>query len=99
MKILADLLGLFVPRETAESDAGGGEEAPADPQPQGGSDPEGKPNWLPDKFWDQDVGIRAQPLAEAYSSLEQKMREAFFAEGRDAARYELARQQMLAAAS
>lgn len=73
MKLLAHLLGLFVPRETAESDAGG--EGGGDPQPQGGSDPEGRPNWLPEKFWDQDVGIRAQPLAEAYSSLEQKLRD------------------------
>ena len=45
-----------------------------DPTPPGGSDPEGKPQYVPDKFWDPDVGIRVEEAFKAYNELEGRMR-------------------------
>ena len=67
MKLMSWLLS-WVPRETDPENV----DPPADPPR--GTDPEGKPEWLPEKFWDQDIGVRAQPLAEAYRELEGKIR-------------------------
>jgi hypothetical protein len=62
----------WVPRET--------DTPPVDGTPEDshtdrmGINPEGKPDWCPDKFWDGDLGVRAQPMAEAYRELEGKIR-------------------------
>jgi len=84
MKYLLKLLWLFVPRETPiEPDAPA--DAPADsnpgdpvdpPKPLGGSDPEGRPDWLPEKFWNPDLkSPRAEVMAKSFTELEGKFRE------------------------
>lgn len=43
--------------------------------PQGGGDPEGKPDWLADKFWNPDLkAARTEVLGKAYNELEGKLR-------------------------
>lgn len=89
MKYLLQLLWLFVPRETGDDNggdpgadpdnpAGGGDPAdPVDPaKPLGGSDPEGRPDWLPEKFWNPDLKQpRAEVMAKSFTELEGKFRE------------------------
>lgn len=88
MKYLLKLLWLFVPRETpapdgaAEVDKVDAEvdaevDAPKEPaKPLGGSDPEGRPDWLPEKFWNPDLkSPRAEVMAKSFTELEGKFRE------------------------
>lgn len=61
----------------AGADAGSPD--PGDPAgvaaPQGGSDPEGKPDWLPDKFWNPEIKApRTEILAKSFNELEGKLR-------------------------
>ena len=72
MNLLGYLLS-FVPRETPAPE---GDPAP-DPTPDPTEPtPDGqRPDWCPEKFFDPDVGVRQQQLAEAYTSLEGKIRE------------------------
>ena len=45
------------------------------PKPLGGVDPEGKPDWAQDKFWDQDMKtVRAEVLSKSFNELEGKLR-------------------------
>lgn len=44
--------------------------------PIGGSDPAGKPSWLPEKFWNADLGQpRAEIMAKSFTELEGKFRQ------------------------
>jgi hypothetical protein len=75
MKYLLWLLYLFIPREDGEGDGDeGGEGGEGDNKPPGGNPPGGRPDWLPEKFWDDDVGVRAEPLAKSFTELEGKLR-------------------------
>jgi hypothetical protein len=60
-----------------DSDSGGsGDSAAGDPaKPIGGSDPEGRPDWLPEKFWNEDLKApRAEVMAKSFTELENKLR-------------------------
>jgi len=81
MKYLLELLWLFLPREEGEGGEGGeggdegGEGGEGDKKPQGGSDPEGKPDWLADKFWNPDTKApRTEVLSKSFNELEGKLR-------------------------
>jgi len=88
MKYLLKLLWLFVPRETPAPSGGesipddsrpdptGIEESEEPAKPLGGSDPEGRPDWLPEKFWNPDLkSPRAEVMAKSFTELEGKFRE------------------------
>jgi len=69
MKLLIRLLLLLVPRETQPAPTPEGNSNP------GGSDPDGRPDWCPEKFWNPDVKQpRAEVMAKAYTDLEGKIR-------------------------
>jgi len=88
MKYLLKLLRIFIPRvEDLGVEPTGGEPLPdpavpnpvdgdPSPKPQGGSDPEGRPDWLPEKFWNADLKEpRAEVMAKSFTELEGKFRE------------------------
>lgn len=91
MKYFLQLLLRYLPKAEGEGDAGtdigdgdsggdggdGGSGDPAgDPKPMGGSDPEGKPDWAADKFWNPDTKeVRTEVLHKSFSELEGKFRE------------------------
>jgi hypothetical protein len=55
--------------------SGDGDGATGDRQPIGGDDPDRKPDWLADKFWNPDLKApRTEQLGKAYNDLEGKMR-------------------------
>jgi hypothetical protein len=62
--------------DAGDSGGGGdGDGATGDGKPQGGNDPEGKPDWLADKFWNPDLKApRTEVLGKAYNELEGKLR-------------------------
>jgi hypothetical protein len=84
MKYLLWLLKHFIPRQ--EGDAPPGDPPPSDPPPgdppagdppapPGGSDPEGRPDWLPEKFWNPELKApRPQQMAKSINELEGKLR-------------------------
>jgi hypothetical protein len=72
MRILSWLVGLFVPRETGDGDGEGGRTGGTGDGTGGG---EGKPEWCPDKFFDPEVGVRAEVMATSFKELEGKLRE------------------------
>jgi len=77
MKYLLELLWLFLPREEGDGDGDGDGQGDGDgdKKPQGGSDPEAKPDWLADKFWNPDLKApRTEILGKAYNELEGKLR-------------------------
>jgi len=59
-----------------DGDGGGdGDGAAGERKPLGGSDPEGKPDWLADKFWNPDLKApRTEVLAKSFNELEGKLR-------------------------
>ena len=63
--------------DPAPDPAGGDSGDPApNPAPIGGSDPEGRPDWLPEKFWNPDLKApRAEVMAKSFTELEGKFRE------------------------
>ena len=82
MNYLLQLLWLFIPRETPapelapELEADPAPEPEPDRKPLGGSDPEGRPDWLPEKFWDPDMKApRSQVMAKSFTELEGKFRQ------------------------
>lgn len=92
MKYFWQLLWMFIPREEGEGDGGSGDAgdgddgaaaasgdgdgAAGDRKPLGGSDPEGRPDWLPEKFWNPDLKQpRAEVMAKSFTELEGKFRE------------------------
>ena len=90
MKLLMWLMGLLIPREEGNgndggsdgghSDSGGdadgtGGDAAASGDGSLGKIPDGKPDWLPEKFWNQDLKApRTEVLAKSFSELEGKLR-------------------------
>lgn len=90
MKYFLQLLLMFIPRGEGDGDGGGdgdgdgsgdgagdgdGDGAAGGGGPIGGSDPEGKPDWLADKFWNPDLKApRTEQLGKAYNEIEAKMR-------------------------
>jgi hypothetical protein len=89
MKYFMKLLWMFIPREgeddggvagddgsDSSSDGAGDSGSPADTRkPIGGDDPEAKPDWLADKFWNPDLKApRTEILGKAYNELEGKIR-------------------------
>lgn len=63
--------------DPAADPAGGDPGDSVDPaKPLGGSDPEGRPDWLPEKFWNPDLKApRAEVMAKSFTELEGKFRE------------------------
>lgn len=74
MKYLLWLLYMFIPREDGDGNGDGDGDGDGDKKPIGGNPPDGRPDWLPEKFWDDDVGVRAEPLAKSFTELEGKLR-------------------------
>ena len=89
MKYLIRLLWLFLPRGEggdANGDGSGGgsgdgsgdgtgDSSTGQRKPIGGDDPDAKPDWLADKFWNPDLKApRTEILGKAYNELEGKMR-------------------------
>lgn len=73
MSILKWLVGRFFPMEEG-GDEGGGE---GDGGITGGAEGVGgepRPAWCPEKFYDPDIGVRAEELGKAYNELEGRMR-------------------------
>jgi len=53
----------------------GGEGGDGQQKPLGGSDPDAKPDWVADKFWNPDTKtVRSEQLGKAYNELEGKLR-------------------------
>jgi len=91
MKYFLQLILGWLPRAEGEGDGSAGDDAgdggdgagdtdsgaSADPaKPLGGSDPEGRPDWLPEKFWNQDLKApRVEVLSKSFTELEGKFRE------------------------
>lgn len=86
MKYFIWILSYFIPREEGgegggegeggEGEGEGGEGEGGQQKPQGGSDPEGKPDWLADKFWNPDLKQpRTEVLGKSFNELEGKFRE------------------------
>lgn len=85
MKFLLWLMWNFIPRQEGGDEGAGdtdggadgaGDSAAANNGPQGGSDPEGKPDWLADKFWNPDLKEpRTEVLSKSFNELEGKFRE------------------------
>lgn len=89
MKYLMKLLWLFLPRE-GEGDGDGNSGGDGDDnnnsggdgdgsgdqrKPIGGDDPDAKPDWLADKFWNPDLKApRTEVLSKSFNELEVKMR-------------------------
>lgn len=66
MNLFGYLFSLFVPRETPDRD----------PEPDGGNPPDAKPEWVQDKFWDQDSNtVRSEVLSKSFNELEGKLRD------------------------
>jgi len=88
MKYLLELLWLFLPREEGEGEGEGGEgegeggegegeggEGEGQRKPLGGDDPDAKPDWCQDKFWNPDTKApRTEVAPKAYNELEGKLR-------------------------
>lgn len=79
MKFLLWVLWHFVPREEGgdpPADPPPGDPPPGDPPPPPPGDPEGKPDWLADKFWNPDIKApRTEVLSKSYNELQGKMQE------------------------
>lgn len=88
MNHLLKLLWLFVPRETppagtppagtppADAPPAGTPPAGTPPAPPGGSSPDGRPDWLPEKFWNPEIKQpRAEVMAKSFTELEGKLRQ------------------------
>lgn len=74
MKHLHDALRYFLPMSPDDPPADPPADPPPDP-PAGGSDPEGRPDWLAEKFWNADLKApRTEVLGKAYNELEGKLR-------------------------
>ena len=76
MKYLLKFLWLFIPRE-GEDDAAAAEAeaAAAAAKPPGGGDPEDRPDWCQEKFWNPDTKApRTEVGFKAYNELEGKLR-------------------------
>ena len=89
-RLLIHLFGLVVPRETASADppkdppadppkdplADPPKDPPANPAPisQDIDPTKGRPDWVPEKFWNPDVGIRVHEAMKGYAELEGKLR-------------------------
>jgi len=77
MKYFLQLLLMFIPRA---EDGGEGEGEPEgdhgeNRKPLGGDDPQARPDWLADKFWNPDLKApRTEMLGKAYNELEGKIR-------------------------
>ena len=88
MKYFLQLLWMFIPRGEGDGDGDGGDDGAGDGagggdgdgtddhrKPIGGDDPEAKPDWLADKFWNPDLKApRTEQLGKAYNEIEGKMR-------------------------
>lgn len=73
MKYLMKLFWLFIPRVDPPAPVAPPPPAPAPPI--GGSPPDGRPDWLPEKFWNQDLKApRTEMLGKGYTELEGKLR-------------------------
>ena len=75
MNHLIRLLLCFVPRETQAVEPPPTPPAPEPPEPLGGSDPEGRPDWCQEKFWNPDIKApRVEQIAKSFNELEGKLR-------------------------